>query len=509
MNNIINDIKNHTPACLDGYYYIKTQKICIPFSNLTIHGVEKDISQLNPFFLSVMQLADEEINYQGKIAGILGMSDDVFNEAVADLAHIDYVSLSEGKITLTDKGKKALKHNKHIERRQIDLKNVLVDLITGKVREDITYANTRGQYIPLEPVVDIDDEYFSEHFKEIKELHGLRQKQYQINEKAPVNKELEKITGYEQSIVYVEKDLYIYRSIGSDELQFRLNDDDAESSYQTQFFKQFNQELINGNRRFFFENVKTDFKYHTVFSPDPELFKQTENVRNIILSPVSDDEKEAAFLQRHYALNDSEYVSFITNSSRSFKFDHILIVCSDNVNFLLTDAFCAQLRGISENIPVVIVYEDDKDKRNKASIDHLFPKTERGRKLYLIPQVNINKNLEKQESCICYYPKMIVNITKHTSITEFGDKNSPRHIAYSAQIYDFDKKSIESAVQKIIENFPDIKQNIEDTSPPKTVLKNNSGKNVDLTIPSNYSKPKKYNGGNGMKHPPRHKRDKP
>ena len=86
MNNIINDIKNHTPACLDGYYYIKTQKICIPFSNLTIHGVEKDISQLNPFFLSVMQLADEEINYQGKIAGILGMSDDVFNEAVADLA---------------------------------------------------------------------------------------------------------------------------------------------------------------------------------------------------------------------------------------------------------------------------------------------------------------------------------------------------------------------------------------------------------------------------------------
>lgn len=490
MKNIINDIKNHTPADLDGYYYIKTQKICIPFSNLTIHGIEKDISQLNPFFLSVMQLAAEEITDQGKISGILGMSDDVFNEAVADLAHIDYVSLSEGKITLTDKGKKALKHNKHIERRQIDLKNVFVDLITGKVCEDITYANPRGQYIPLEPVVDIDDEYFSEHFKEIKELHGLRQKQYQINEKVPVNKELEKITGYEQSIVYVEKELYIYRSIGSDELQFQLNDDDAESSYQTQFFKQFNQELINGNRRFFFENVKTDFKYHTVFSPDPELLKQTENIRKIILSAASNDEKEEAFLQRHYALNDSEYVSFITNSSRFFKLDYILIVCSDNVNILLTDAFCSQLRGISENIPVFIVYEDDKDKRNRESIDHLFPKAERRKKLYLIPQVHINKNLGKQESCICYYPKTVVNITKHTSITEFGDKNSPRHIAYSEQIYDFDKGKIEAAAKKIIEIFPDIKQNLEDASPQKAVPKNSKGKNVNLNLSSNYSKPK-------------------
>lgn len=511
MKSIINDIKDHTPMYFDGYYYIKTQKICIPFSNLTIHGIEKDIFHLDPFFLSVMQLAAEEITDLGRIADILGMSDDVFNEAVADMAHIDYVSPSEEKITLTDKGKNALKQNTRVERKHIDLKNVFVDLITGKVHEDITCTNLKGRYIPLEPVVNIDNEYFSQHFKEIKDLHRLRQKQYQINENAPIEKELEKITGYEQSIVYVEKELYIYRSIESDELQFRLNDDDVESSYQTQFFKQFNQELINGNQRFFFENVKKYSEFPDRFSPDPELLKQTENIRKVILSTASNDEKEEAYLQRHYALNDSEYVSCITNLSRSFKFEYILIVCFDNINILLTDSFCSRLEELSENIPVFIVYKDNEGQRNRESINRLFPKEERGKKLYLIPQVHLDKKLGKQENCICYYPRMIVNITKHTAVTEFEYRDSPGRIAYSAQIYDFDKKSIRTAVEKIIEICPQIKEHIEDTSSKKSVFKNNTVKNVtssDSFKSFKFSKSNKTPAGYGKKHPWRSKRDK-
>ena len=464
MKNIINDIKEHTPTHLDGYYYIKTQKKYIPFSELTIHGIEKDVSQLDPFFESVMCLVAEGITSIKHVSEILGIFGGVFDQAVMDMAHTDYVSLSEECIYLTSKGETALNKNTHIERKNIDLQKVFVDLITGKVYDagEITCTNLKRMHIPLDPVVDIDDEYFGKHFKEIKNLHELRQKRYQINENAPIEKELEKITGYEQSIVYVEKEMYIFKSIRSDELQFRLNDDDVEGSYLTQFFKQFNQELINGNQKFFFEMINKDSEYATCFTPDSELLKQTENIRNVILSSASNDEKEETFLQRHYALNDSEYVSCITNSSRFFKFDYILIVCPDNTNTLLSDSFCSQLRVFSENIPVFIVYEDDEDKRNRKSIDYFFPQTDRGKKLYLLSETHLNKKLGKHESYVCYYPKMIVNIMEYTTITEFEYKDLPGRIAYSVQIYDFNKKTVESTAEKIIGICPNINEHLEE-----------------------------------------------
>lgn len=505
MKNIIADIREHTPPHLEGHYYIKTQKIYIPFSKLTIHSIEKDVFKLDPFFLGVMQLSAEGITKLENIADILGIVGNFFSEAVADMAHIDYVSLSEGNIYLTNKGKNALAQNERVVRKKIDMQNVFVDLITGKVYDaDIIYANLRGRYVPLTPVVNIDNEYFSEHFKEIRNLHKLRQKQYQINENAPIEKELEKITGYEQSIVYVEKELYIYKSIDSEDLQYKFNDDDIEGSYLTQFYKQFNQELISGNQRFFFETNKIHTNSVFCFNPDFELLKQTNNIRNVILSSASDDEKEDVFLQKHYALNDSEYVNCIINSSRYFKFDFVLIVCNNNFDTLLSNLFCSQLATCSETIPVFIIYESNKDIRNQDSINHLFPEEGRGKKFYLCPEKNLYKKLGKDESYICYYPKMAVNITMHTSATEFGDKNWPRRIAYSAQIYDFDKKTIEATVKKIIELFPEIQQFLEETSSKKSIPQNNISKNVQSTVTSNYSKSKKSRNY-GMKHSKRHK----
>lgn len=505
MNQIINDIKEHTPKHLDGYYYIKTQKIYIPFSRLTIHCIEKDIFSLDPVFESVMMLIAEGMTVMKHIANVLGMHGDVFNEAVMDMAQFDYVSISEGKIILTDKGKNALKANMRIERKRIDLQNVFVDLITGKVYDaDITYINPKGKYIPLEPVININNEYFSEHFKEIKDLHKIRQKQYQINENAPVEKELEKITGYEQSIVYVEKELHIYKSIASDELQFRLNCDDVEDSYLTQFFKQFKQELINGNRQFFFERINKNFEYSSRFTPDLKLLNQTEKIRNILLSSVSNDEKEEAFLQKHYALNDCEYMSFITNSSRFFKFDYILIVCSDYINTLLLDSFCSQLKALSEDIPVFIVY-DDENKYIKESVDYFFPKKERSKKLYLFPETRLNNKLGGLGNFICYYPKMITNITQYTAITEFEYKNSLGKITYSVQIYDFDEKTVKAIAEEIIGIFPQIKECLEIIFSKKPVPQNTTSKSVKS---SNFSKLNKTCVGYRKKHSQRHRREK-
>ncbi|MCH5193352.1 MAG: hypothetical protein J1F11_05270 [Oscillospiraceae bacterium] len=506
MKNIINNIIQHTPTYCDKHYYIKTQKIYIPFSKLTIHCIEKDIFQLDPIFESVMLLIAEGMTELKHIADTLGMSDDVFNEAVVDMAHGDYVYISAGTIDLTDKGRSALKENSRIERKRIELPNVFSDLITGKVYDaNIICANPRGWYVPLEPVVNIDDEYFSEHFKEIKNLHKLRQKQYQINENAPVEKELEKIIGAEQSIVYVEKELYIYKNTETGELYFKLNDDDGEDSYTTQLYKQLNQGPMTDKQLHFFEMINKKNVSYCCFTPDPSLLKQTESIRQLLHSNVDYDEKEEAFFQKHYALHDREYVSYITNSSRFFKFDYILIVCSDDINTLLSDSLCSQLKTISENIPVFIVYNGN-DERSKNSISYFFQEKESFKKLCLLSKEDLDIKLGEQVNYICYYPMMIANITNYTTVTEFKNKDdSPREIAYSVQIYDFDKKMVETTAKKIIKICPEIQECLEKPLPKKVVFQKKKGRNIKS---SNFSKSNKTRAGYRKKPPKRPQRDK-
>ena len=57
---------------------------------------------------------------------------------------------------------------------------------------------------------------------------------------------------------------------------------------------------------------------------------------------------------------------------------------------------------------------------------------------------------------------MIVNIMEYTTITEFEYKDLPGRIAYSVQIYDFNKKTVESTAEKIIGICPKINEHLEE-----------------------------------------------
>lgn len=58
MKNLINDVKRHTPKPIPGYHYLKTQKIYIPFTKVTIECLTRKISELNLFFESILKLID-------------------------------------------------------------------------------------------------------------------------------------------------------------------------------------------------------------------------------------------------------------------------------------------------------------------------------------------------------------------------------------------------------------------------------------------------------------------
>ena len=74
MKKIIDDVKRYTPKGIPGYYYLKTQKIYIPYMKITLECLTKKISELNLFFESILKLIEISVKDINVIADILGVS---------------------------------------------------------------------------------------------------------------------------------------------------------------------------------------------------------------------------------------------------------------------------------------------------------------------------------------------------------------------------------------------------------------------------------------------------
>jgi len=223
MKNLIDDVRRHTPKVVSGYNYIKTQSVYIPFKKVTIECLSRKISELNLFFESILKLIDISVKSINEIAEILGVSTSIVNEAIIDLVNIDYVFTSEGMLTITEKGMKALETRKKVDIQKSYLKDLIVDMITGAVydADSVKFSKTSTRNVILEAVINIDDVYLDTHFQEINNIYQMQQKNNSVFGNNSVTNELYKIIGVSYTeLHYFESKVYIYKSDASDELFF-------------------------------------------------------------------------------------------------------------------------------------------------------------------------------------------------------------------------------------------------------------------------------------------------
>lgn len=440
MKNLIDDVRRHTPKVVPGYNYVKTQNVYIPFKKVTIECLTRKISELNLFFESILKLIDISVKKTGEIAEILGVSVGVVNEAIVDMVNIDYVFVSEGILTITEKGAKALETRKKIDIQKTYIKELLVDMITGTVCDAdlIKLSKTSSRSVILESVINIDDSYLDAHFQEINGVYQLQQKKNSVFGNSAITNELYKIIGVSYSeLHYFENKVYIYKSDSSDELLFVFSND-SNDKYKNEFYNQLKdsfrpcQEYFFEKNRDFINEVKRN-----VPEIDAKKLLQTQVTTKLLFSEQNvDDDLINAFVQERYALNDTEYLSYLYHP-KVFRYSKIYI-CSNNLGKLLSNVFCSQINILAENIPIFIVYNKNEYGIEK-SLGHFF----RGHKsnLHIIPKESIDDNV------ICFDSELLIYFREYI-VTAFD-----RPIAYSQMECCFSKQIVVDEIRKIIDKY--------------------------------------------------------
>ncbi len=440
MKNLIDDIKRHTPRPISGYRYLKTQKIYIPFTKITIECLTRKVSVLNLFFESILKLIDISVKDINQIARILGVPYSVVKEAVVDMVSVNYIYASENTLGITSKGANALKTRQRIDIQKTYLKDIIVDMITGSVYDgdSVKVSNTHKSDVLLEGVIQIDNSFLDSHFREINEVYQLQQKNKSIFSSDAITNELYKTIGISYSeLHYVENEVYMYKSESSDELMFVFSTDSSDR-YKKEFYNQLKDEF-RPCQEYFFENSRNLVNKiqckQLMFESD--LMAHTENIKKILFDDSTiEEDKIDAFIQRRYALNDKEYLSYLY-SSRASKYSKIFICC-DHINRLLSHVFCSQLNVLANKVPVFIIY--DKSEYNvEKSLKYFFKNPNVN--LHLIPSEDIEENL------ICYDLELVIYL-RESVVTAFN-----RPVFCMQQICDFNKGNVTETVVNLISKY--------------------------------------------------------
>lgn len=440
MRNLIDDVRRNTPKSIPGYHYLKTQNLYIPFMKITVECLTRKISELNLFFESILKLIDISIKDINEIANILGVSYSVVKEAIIDMVGIDYIYASENTLGITAKGTNALKTRQRIDIQKTYLKDIIVDMITGTVydADAIKVSRTRPRDVLLEGIIQLDEGFLDSHFREINDVYQRQQKNNSVFGNAAVTSELYKTIRISYSeLHYVENKVYMYGSESSDELMFVFSSD-SNDRYKKEFYNQL-KDSCRPCQEFFFEKNRTLINKIQSKPSKTELdvMEQTENTRKLLFADnVTEEVKMEAFIQRRYALNDREYLSYLYNS-KSLRYSGIFI-CSDHMNGLLSPDFCSQLNVLANRIPVFIIY--DKTEHNiKNSLQYFFknPATN----LHLISGDSIEENL------ICFDSKLVMYL--HENVVTAFDKP----VVYMRPVCDFNKKNVTDIVQKLFNKY--------------------------------------------------------
>lgn len=440
MKNIIDDVKRHTPRHIDGYYYLKTQNIYIPFMKITVECLTRRISELNLFFESILKLIENSVKDINEIASILGVSYSVVKEAIIDMVSIDYIYISENILNITSKGANALKSKKRVDIQKTYLKDIMVDMITGVVydADTVKVSETHRRDVLLESIIQVNSNFLDSHFKEINDVYQLQQKNNSDLGDSAVTNELYKTIRISYSeLHYIENKVYMYKSETSDELMFVLSSDNNDR-YKNEFYNQLKENCRPCQEYFFEKNrdlVSKIAKKPATFEPD--MFEQTEVVRKLLFADnVAEDIKIDTFMRKRYALNDREYMSYLYNS-KALRYNRIF-VCSDHMNGLLSHSFCTQLNVLADNIPVFIIYHKDEYNVEK-SLQYFFKKPNRN--LFLIPSDTVKENI------ICFDSELVIHLQENI-VSAFE-----RYVVYMLSICDFDKTRVANLVSKLVGQY--------------------------------------------------------
>ena len=442
MNKIIKNIKSQIPKYQSGFSFRKSQNIFIPYLEIGIECLIRDISEINLFFETVLKLIEIEVKDISEISRVLGVSFEVTKEAIVDMVEGGYVGVSENALTITKKGKEALRTKQLVEIKKKNLNRVMIDLITGEIFDgsSVKCHKVKKHDVCLDKQIDVSKTFLDSNYGAVN--HVFKQQQENDNNfgRASVTKELYKIVDISyENLVYLKDELFIYENDNSHDIQLQIKND-VNDQYLNCLYRQ----LKDGTHpclEYFFERDLNFVREHATVSTsfDQELMDATYKLCAALSSLENLDSLSLElFMQKRYMIIDKEYINFFTYSN-DMTFDK-LIIRTNRVNSVLTTEIFDEIRRISVKKPIVLIY-NSKEFNATKTVNHYLATEKGNHNIIILTDENI------ADTEIFFAPFLEINIEEKI-INAFG-----RAITYKSGKLKFNNDYKEENLKNVLSMY--------------------------------------------------------
>lgn len=442
MKKIIEKVKSQIPKYYSGFSFRKSQDLYIPYMEIGIECLIRDISEINLYFETILKLIEIEVKDVHEISNILGVSFEITKEAVVDMVEDDYVSVSENTLRITKKGKEALKTKQVVEIKKKNINKVMVDLITGEIYDG---TNMRGCRISksdvcLDKQINISKAFLDSNYSAVNQVFQQQQENDSIFGRIAITKELYKIVDISyENLVYIKNEVLVYENDNSDDVQLQLQND-INDQYLNCLYAQL-REGIHPCLESFFEKDYNFITEHTNTSTalDEGLCNITDKLTaDLRYAEDVDNIDFESFIKKRYMVIDKEYINYFIYSDE-VPFDKLIIITNRVKNIVISEIF-QELKRIAAKRTVVLIY--DKNEFNATStINHFLSSEKNNKNLFIISGENI------KNTTIFFAPFLEINIEEQM-IKAFN-----RTITYKFGVLDFDISYEKDSLKNILATY--------------------------------------------------------
>lgn len=440
MKKLVSAVLKNLPRELKNFHLIKRQSIYIPYCEIGITCLTKEITEINLFFETILKLIDIEVTDVYDISAVMGVEFKLLKETIVDMIEQKYIITSQNKLLMTPKGRKALQDRKQVTIRRKNLNEISINMITGNIEEsgENTFVKPSKRDLCLGEEQIITKDFLESNYARINEIYQKNQIEVNIFNTRALQRELYKILdiSYEK-LYYVQDELLIYKNNDSEDYEFIIKGDIGEK-YQNSFYRQVRDVVYPGMENFFerdWEFSKSHYDKEIVSRIDKEYTScLIEKLKGI--DTISEELLDEYMHAR--ALIDEMELKNIFSYNQEFNYKGIIISC-ERMGKILSPEIINVLNQTSKK-KKWLLYNPEEYNIEKY-LEYNFSDKIKKKEICVLE----NKKLSKQ--FICFYPSILVEFVEKT------EKVFNRPITILEGYIEFNSDVIKNKMNDIIDEY--------------------------------------------------------
>ena len=437
MKQLIASVARNIPRELKNYHIIKRQDIYIPYCEIGVTCLTKEVTEINLFFETVLKLVDAGIKDVYEISTIMGVEFKLLKETLVDMIEQMYLTTSENRILITQKGKKALIERKLVTIQKKNINEIFVNMISGELEENSRVAVTKASKrdLCLSEEYAITKEFLEARYVAINEIYQNNQIENHFFNTRVLQRELYKILEVSYNrLHYMKEELIIYKNNDSDDYEFVISGDIGEQ-YLNCFYRQVREIVYSGMENFFerdwsFANSHRNMRLVNL----EERLKKKKLIEDMYGKDTVSDELLDEFTQKRELVDNREIEMFFLNNEE-LEYDGLLISC-DRLRRILNNNIITAINHILKKKVWILYQPEEFDIVNYLNKN--FGDKRKKKEIFFL------ENQEQEGQFICFYPNVLIEFVERT------ENVFDRPISILEGRIEFDTNDIKNKMGKII-----------------------------------------------------------